>query len=57
MGSEFRLTKGFWIEVAFGSEHTPSGSGQHLLSLANLKYAFRNEARFKEIPGTTEDDK
>jgi hypothetical protein len=56
VGAEFRLTKGFWIEAAFGSEHTPASSGQHLLSLANLKYAFRNEPRFKDIPGSTEAD-
>jgi len=55
-GSEFRLARGFWLEVAFGSEHTPASSGQHLLSLANLKYAFRNEPRFKNIPGSAEQD-
>ena len=55
-GSEFRLTSGFWLEVAFGSEHTPAAAGQHLLSIANLKYSFRNEPRFKEIPGTSDQD-
>jgi len=56
IGSEFRVAKGFWLEVAFGSEHTPAGDGQRLLSLANLKYSFKKEPRFSNIPGSTEDE-
>jgi hypothetical protein len=57
VGGEFRVAKGFWFELAFGSEHTPASDGQHLLSLANLKYAFKNEPRFKDIPGSVEEEK
>jgi len=55
IGSEFRLTKGFWLEVAFGNEHTPASTGTKLLSLANFKYAFKSSPRFTEIPGSVED--
>jgi len=55
LGSEFRLTRGFWLEVAFGAEHTPAADGTHLLSLANFKYAFKSSPRFTNIPGSVED--
>jgi hypothetical protein len=60
LGTEFRITDGFWLEVAFGSQWTPASTGQpggKLLSLANLKYAFNSKPRFSEIPGSDEDSK
>jgi hypothetical protein len=54
-GAEFRFVKGLWLEVAFGTEDTPASTGSHLLSFANLKYAFKSSPRFTTIPGSVED--
>jgi hypothetical protein len=56
VGTEFRVASGFWLEVAFGGEHLPGSTNSHLLSLANFKYAFKNEPRFSQIPGSVDEE-
>jgi hypothetical protein len=57
VGTEFRISEGFWLEAAFGSERTPSETSTwRMLSFANFKYAFRAGPRFTEIPGSVEED-
>jgi hypothetical protein len=58
VGTEVRVIKGFWLELALGSEWTPAtrGRGTNLLSLAALKYAFKTKPRFTEVPGVTDEN-
>jgi hypothetical protein len=56
VGTEFRVSSGFWMELAFGTERKPETMNSHLLSLANFKYAFKSKPRFSEIPGSVQDD-
>lgn len=46
-GVEFRLTDGLWFEVAAGGEQLPANAdnGMGILTLGNLKYAFRRKRR------------
>jgi hypothetical protein len=55
VGTEFRVAESFWVELAFGGERTPStAAGTSLVSLANLKYAFKSSPRYAQIPGADE---
>ena len=58
LGTEFRVSKGFWLEVAVGNVWNPgdAGHGADLLSLASLKYAFKTKTRFTEVPGVTDEE-
>jgi hypothetical protein len=51
VGTEFRVFQGFWVELAFGAEKIPAGNTS-MISLANLKYAFKSSPRFTQIPGS-----
>jgi hypothetical protein len=53
VGTELRLTEGLWLEVALGSESRIGANGSSMLSVAGVKYAFRQEPRFPTVPGAT----
>lgn len=58
IGTEFRITDGFWVEIALGGEQTPStAAGTSIISLADLKYAFKSSPRFADVPGASDDAK
>jgi hypothetical protein len=46
IGAEVRLVDKVWLEFAIGSAK-PTGQAAHLLTLGSLKYAIRNNQRFK----------
>ena len=59
IGTEFKLSQGFWLEIATGSEWLPAKAGQHgasLISLASLNYAFKTSSRFTQMPGADASD-
>lgn len=51
VGTEVKLAKGVWFELAIGSEVDPESSkGSRILSLGGIKYGFRKEPRFQVSP-------